>query len=90
MVILISLVYQPLHMPGVNGVIESLAEVGVSLIIIRRRVGNDNEVVIYKPVGRFVLSNNDWTRVIAQVTEYYDCKVLMGAGKDQVLECHPA
>ena len=77
-------------MPGVNGVIASLAEVGASLIIVRRRVGSDNEVVIYKPVGRFVLGGNDWARFIAQVTEYYDCHIIVRSDKDQVMECQPS
>ena len=79
-----------MHVPGVNGVIEELAESGVSLIIVRRWVGGDNEVVIYRPIIRRVVNTNDWARLIAELTEYYDCRVVVRSDKDQVMECHPA
>ena len=90
MITLINLACQPLHMPGVNGVIEDLAESGVPIVIVRRRVGSDSEVVIYRPVMRRVVNTNDWARLIAELTEYYDCRVVVRSDKDQVIECHPA
>ena len=87
MIALINLVCQSLYMPGVN--IEDLAESGMPIVIVRRRVEGDSEVVIYRPIMRRVLGNNEWVRIITQVSEYYDCKVLVNTGKDQVLECQP-